>query len=80
MAGILRSLAIRKQPLIVLLSTDAGLKRFIKDRQERHKWDDSDEADFIHALEGELDKVVRFQESKVRPTSFVFPPLPSQLT
>lgn len=28
-------------------STDSGLKRFIKDRQSKHKWDDADEADFI---------------------------------
>ncbi|KAK4699951.1 putative membrane protein, partial [Phenoliferia sp. Uapishka_3] len=43
----------------------AGLKRFIKDRQDNHKWDDNDEADFIRALESELDKVVQFQESKI---------------
>ncbi|SCZ95025.1 BZ3500_MvSof-1268-A1-R1_Chr11-3g03553 [Microbotryum saponariae] len=43
----------------------SGLKRFIKDRQSQHKWDDADEADFIKALEGELDKVVKFQESKM---------------
>ena len=47
------------------MPTDSGLKRFIKDRQDNHKWDDTDEADFIRALESELDKVVRFQESKV---------------
>lgn len=44
---------------------DSGLKRFVKDRQADHKWDDADEAAFITALEGELDKVVKFQESKV---------------
>ncbi|CEQ41926.1 SPOSA6832_03677 [Sporobolomyces salmonicolor] len=42
-----------------------GLKRLIKDRQARHRWDDADEADFIKALESELDKVVKFQESKI---------------
>ena len=31
----------------------------------KHKWDDGDEADFVKALAGELDKVVLFQESKV---------------
>lgn len=44
----------------------SGLKKFIKDRQDLHKWDDGDEADFVKALEGELDKVVKFQEAKVR--------------
>lgn len=43
----------------------SGLKRFIKDRQSKHKWDDADEADFIKALESELDKVVKFQENKI---------------
>ncbi|BGO94275.1 hypothetical protein NBRC10512_002723 [Rhodotorula toruloides] len=42
-----------------------GLKRFIKDRQAKHQWDDADEADFIKALASELDKVVKFQESKI---------------
>ncbi|GAA5867318.1 hypothetical protein JCM1840_005027 [Sporobolomyces johnsonii] len=42
-----------------------GLKRLLKDRQGRHQWDDADEADFIKALESELDKVVKFQESKI---------------
>ncbi|GAA5907321.1 hypothetical protein JCM5296_002691 [Sporobolomyces johnsonii] len=42
-----------------------GLKRLLKDRQGRHQWDDVDEADFIKALESELDKVVKFQESKI---------------
>ncbi|BGP19071.1 hypothetical protein JCM10213_006662 [Rhodosporidiobolus nylandii] len=42
-----------------------GLKRFMKDRQAKHQWDDADEADFIKALESELDKVVKFQESKI---------------
>ncbi|GAA5990032.1 hypothetical protein JCM11641_001480 [Rhodosporidiobolus odoratus] len=42
-----------------------GLKRFIKDRQGKHQWDDADEADFIKALESELDKVVKFQEGKI---------------
>ncbi|GAA5949801.1 hypothetical protein JCM21900_004204 [Sporobolomyces salmonicolor] len=42
-----------------------GLKRLIKDRQARRRWDDADEADFIKALESELDKVVKFQESKI---------------
>ncbi|GAA5876812.1 hypothetical protein JCM8547_003172 [Rhodosporidiobolus lusitaniae] len=42
-----------------------GLKRFMKDRQATHQWDDADEADFIKALESELDKVVRFQEGKL---------------
>ena len=28
-------------------SADSGLKRFIKDRQAKHQWDDADEADFI---------------------------------
>lgn len=27
--------------------SDGGLKRFIKDRQAKHQWDDADEADFI---------------------------------
>lgn len=69
---------------------DGGLKRFIKDRQAKHQWDDADEADFIKgmlshdsfsrtpvaheltlssllpALESELEKVAKFQESKVR--------------
>lgn len=44
---------------------DSGLKRFVKDRQELHKWDDSDEADFVKALEGELDKICTFQEAKI---------------
>ncbi|GAA5972247.1 hypothetical protein JCM8115_006540 [Rhodotorula mucilaginosa] len=43
----------------------SGLKRFIKDRQAKHQWDDADEADFIRALESELDKVVKFQENKI---------------
>ncbi|KAM0791796.1 hypothetical protein ACM66B_004059 [Microbotryomycetes sp. NB124-2] len=43
----------------------SGLKRLLKDRQANHKWDDADEADFLKALESELDKVVRFQESKM---------------
>ena len=71
-------------------SLDSGLKRFVKDRQAKHQWDDADEAEFLKgelhlartehgvrraliwigggsiALEGELDKVVKFQESKVR--------------
>ncbi|GAA6007208.1 hypothetical protein JCM10207_001546 [Rhodosporidiobolus poonsookiae] len=42
-----------------------GLKRFMKDRQAKHQWDDADEADFIKALESELDKVVKFQEGKI---------------
>ncbi|GAA6031847.1 hypothetical protein JCM8097_002018 [Rhodosporidiobolus ruineniae] len=42
-----------------------GLKRFMKDRQATHHWNDADEADFIKALESELDKVVRFQEGKI---------------
>ncbi|GAA5820997.1 hypothetical protein JCM3770_004462 [Rhodotorula araucariae] len=42
-----------------------GLKRFIKDRQAKHQWDDADEADFIRALESELEKVAKFQESKI---------------
>ncbi|BGP42486.1 vacuolar transporter chaperone [Rhodotorula kratochvilovae] len=42
-----------------------GLKRFIKDRQAKHQWDDADEADFIKALESELEKVAKFQESKI---------------
>ncbi|GAA5907874.1 hypothetical protein JCM6882_004579 [Rhodosporidiobolus microsporus] len=42
-----------------------GLKRFMKDRQAKHQWDDADEADFIRALESELDKVVKFQEGKI---------------
>lgn len=41
------------------------MKRFIKDRQDKHKWDDEDEADFVDALKDELDKVVLFQEAKV---------------
>lgn len=43
----------------------SGLKKFIKDRMDKHKWDDGDEADFVKALEGELDKVVTFQENKI---------------
>ncbi|GAA5995708.1 Vtc4p [Rhodotorula paludigena] len=42
-----------------------GLKRFMKDRQAKHQWDDADEADFIKALESELDKVAKFQEDKI---------------
>lgn len=44
----------------------SGLKKFIKDHQSKRKWDDTDEADFVKALEGELDKVVIFQENKAR--------------
>ncbi|GAA5825855.1 hypothetical protein JCM11251_000027 [Rhodosporidiobolus azoricus] len=46
-----------------------GLKRFMKDRQAKHQWDDADEADFIRALESELDKVVKFQEGKINELS-----------
>ncbi|GAA6062235.1 hypothetical protein JCM10212_000814 [Sporobolomyces blumeae] len=42
-----------------------GLKRLLKDRMAKHQWDDVDEADFLRALEGELDKVVKFQENKI---------------
>ncbi|GAA5939712.1 Vtc4p [Sporobolomyces koalae] len=42
-----------------------GLKRLLKDRMADHKWDDADEADFLKALGGELDKIVKFQESKI---------------
>lgn len=37
----------------------------MKERQARHQWDDADEADFVKALEKELDKIVRFQENKI---------------
>lgn len=37
----------------------------MKDRQANHQWNDADEAEFIKALESELDKVVKFQEAKV---------------
>ncbi|KPV74039.1 uncharacterized protein RHOBADRAFT_45336 [Rhodotorula graminis WP1] len=42
-----------------------GLKRFIKDRQAKKQWDDADEAEFIKALESELEKVAKFQETKI---------------
>ena len=68
--------ATLQRPLLTLSRADSewqdsyvdysGLKKFIKDRQDTHKWDDGDEADFVKALEGELDKVVKFQEAKVR--------------
>lgn len=53
------------------IKTDSGLKRFVKDRQADHPWGQQDEAAFIKVLEGELDKVVRFQEGKV--WGFFFP-------
>ncbi|GAA5843483.1 hypothetical protein JCM5353_003586, partial [Sporobolomyces roseus] len=42
-----------------------GLKRLLKDRMALHQWDDADEADFLKALGKELDKIVKFQESKI---------------
>ncbi|PRQ75987.1 VTC domain-domain containing protein [Rhodotorula toruloides] len=42
-----------------------ALKRFIKERQAKHQWDDADEAEFVQALAAELDKVVNFQERKI---------------
>ncbi len=37
----------------------------MKDRQGSHEWNDQDEREFLAALQHELDKVVKFQESKV---------------
>ncbi|KAM0750607.1 SPX-domain-containing protein [Meredithblackwellia eburnea MCA 4105] len=43
----------------------SGLKRYLKERQANKRWDDEEEANFLRALAGELDKVVTFQEAKI---------------
>lgn len=43
----------------------SGLKKFIKNRQSRKAWDDTDEQAFVNELDKELQKVADFQERKV---------------
>lgn len=45
----------------------SGLKKFIKQRQARKQWDDTDEQAFVNELDKELKKVADFQVNKVRP-------------
>lgn len=45
------------------LDADSGLKRFIKDRQAKHQWDDADEADFIKGASAGLSR--RCERAKV---------------
>ncbi|KAG0150305.1 hypothetical protein CROQUDRAFT_212469 [Cronartium quercuum f. sp. fusiforme G11] len=43
----------------------SGLKKFIKHRQSRKQWDDTDEQAFVNELDKELQKVADFQERKI---------------
>ncbi|EGG03659.1 uncharacterized protein MELLADRAFT_49481 [Melampsora larici-populina 98AG31] len=43
----------------------SGLKKFIKHRQSKQQWDDTDEQAFVSELDKELQKVADFQERKI---------------